>query len=62
VLKINGLIKRLKIGHPWECPKKQGEMVAPIKFPPDLSTETVDAFLLAAAYVSVQGAKESHGD
>jgi hypothetical protein len=59
--KINGLEICLKIRQINEPPQKQGKIHSRRKFPAGLSTETVDAFLLAVGHIALQPAKESHG-
>jgi hypothetical protein len=57
--RINGLNLRLKIRQINEACRKQGKIAASRKLPAGLSTETVDAFLLAVGHIALQPAKES---
>jgi hypothetical protein len=49
----------LKNGQINEPRRKQRKFAAAGKFPAGLSTETVDAFLLAVGHIALQPAKES---
>jgi hypothetical protein len=57
--KISGLQTCLKNRQINEPRQKQGKIHGPRKFPAGLSTETVDAFLLAVGHIALQPAKES---
>jgi hypothetical protein len=56
---INSLKKCLKNRQINETRRKQQKFAARRKFPAGLSTETVDAFLLAVGHIALQPAKES---
>jgi hypothetical protein len=57
--KINDLETCLKIRQTNEPRQKQGKIATHRKFPAGLSTETVDAFLLAVGHIALQPTKES---